>query len=232
VSDPYSGPAGPPPPRYEVPPEATSAAPQYVPGPPIFAPPPDGASTVTFPPGGYPVAPAAAGPRPGLVGGIVAIVAAVILVPVIALVTVWLVVAGSSPAGDDRAPIVPTAAPSWEADDPDGTDGPAVPAGEVEATLQRMIDDYKASLRDGSLWERIPETEFNQTAVTAFLYLLTDLRLAASFGGDTSGYLEEAEELERKLLAQEPLGSDIRIVLSDRTFTYDGETGEGGYTDN
>lgn len=100
----------------------------------------------------------------------------------------------------------------------------------VEEALQAKIDQYKAARENGALWKRIDDTPYNRTAVSAFLYLLTDMKLAASFGGDTTGYLDRADELEQKLLAEEPLGTDIEIILSDRVFTYDGDTGDGGYS--
>ena len=114
--------------------------------------------------------------------------------------------------------------------DPGDDQGPG-PAG-VESSLQAMIDQYTSDRDDGSLWSTIPDSDFNRTALTAFLYLLTDLRLAASFGADTSDYLSRADALEQKLLSQEPLGTDVTITLRDRTFTYDGDTGEGGFTAN
>lgn len=169
--------------------------------------------------------------------GIIALVA-LIVVPVLAIVTVLIVGAGSSEGGGP-GPVSPTAeaGDSHGSDDPDADepstgDPDAPPAGSVEGQLQAMIDDYRDSRADGSLWGRIPKTEFNETAVTAFLYLITDLKLAASFGADTSEYLDRAAELERKLLAEEPLGTDISITMTDRTFTYDGTTGEGGFTDS
>jgi hypothetical protein len=107
---------------------------------------------------------------------------------------------------------------------------PIEPADSVEETLQATIDRYSGARDNGALWKRIDDTPHNRTAVSAFLYLLTDMKLAASFGGDTTDYLDRADELEQKLLNEEPLGTDIEIILSDRVFTYDGETGEGGYT--
>jgi hypothetical protein len=130
------------------------------------------------------------------------------------------------------------AAPSSEVDDSGQSDpnlnqdDPGPSAGSVESSLQTMIDEYKLARDNGALWKEIPPSDFNHTALTAFLYLLLDLRLAASFGADTSDYLNQADELEQKLLNQEPLGSDVTITLRDRTFTYDGDTGEGGYTAN
>lgn len=105
--------------------------------------------------------------------------------------------------------------------------------GDIESRLEAKIEQYKTARDDGSLWEQIPATPKNDTAVTAFLFFLTDMKIAASFGVDAStasSYAEEARVLEEKLLAEEPLGSDIEIAFSeDRIFRYDGETGEGGY---
>lgn len=131
----------------------------------------------------------------------------------------------------DAAPSSETRDSGQSAPD-DGAGDPAPSSGSVESSLQATIDEYKLARDNGSLWTTIPDSDFNRTAVSAFLYLLTDLKLAASFGADTSDYLDRADELEQKLLNQEPLGSDISITLSDRTFTYDGDTGEGGYTNN
>ena len=165
---------------------------------------------------------------------IAAIIAAIVVV--LGLLFGLVVVGIGSVLSLAREPGV--AAPSSETDDSgqadpnQGTGDPAPDTGAVESSLQATIDKYKSARDNGSLWADIPDSEFNRTAVSAFLYLLTDLKIAASFGADTSDYLDRADELEQKLLNQEPLGSDISIKLSDRTFTYDGGTGEGGYTAN
>lgn len=162
-----------------------------------------------------------------IVAIIVPIVAVLALVVGLAVVGVGNLLELTDDAGE--------AAPSSGVDDssqndPGDDQGPG-PAG-VESSLQAMIDEYTSARDDGSLWGTIPDSDFNRTALTAFLYLLTDLRLAASFGADTSDYLPRANELEQKLLSQEPLGTDVTITLRDRTFTYDGDTGEGGFTAN
>jgi hypothetical protein len=58
---------------------------------------------------------------------------------------------------------------------------------------------------------------------------------ATAFGVDddeAAEFARDAAEYERLLLAGEPLGDDITISFSeDRVFTYDGDTGEGGYQD-
>ena len=163
-----------------------------------------------------------------------AIVAAIV---VLAVVVLGLVVVGLGNlvtlAGNpfEAAPSSETEDSGQSSPNQDPVD-PRPASGAVESSLQAKIDEYKSARDNGALWNRIPDSSFNRTAVSAFLYLLTDLKLAASFGADTSDYLEQADELEQKLLNQEPLGSDISIKLSDRTFTYDGDTGEGGYTAN
>lgn len=214
----------------------------YPPGSPTPSPLASGSS---YPPNGsgYPAYPSAPSPTPGpkrtgLVVGLIAL-GAVVVIGGIVTAAVLL----SNPGRPEAVPSpVPTRSettaptpPPTPSSAPSAAPSEAPPAtdpGSAEAVIQGKIDEYKAARQDGSLWERIPNTEFNQTAVSAFLYLLTDMKVATIWGGDASEYLGDVEELERKLLAGEPLGSDIRIVLEDRTFTYDGDTGEGGYTDN
>ena len=90
------------------------------------------------------------------------------------------------------------------------------------------------NLLDGSLWQQIPDNEFNRTAVQAFLYIITDMRAGTIFGVDektAKEYEANAKQAEERLLAQEPLGVDIRIDNGKRVFVYDGDTGEGGYVD-
>lgn len=156
-----------------------------------------------------------------------------------AIAAVLVVVLGLVVVGISIVPNLIGSPPETRSSDTDdagqsdpGLIGGGSSAEAVEASLQATLNEYKAARDSGALWNTIPDTEFNRTALSAFFYLLTDLKLAASFGADTSDYLEQADELEQKLLNQEPLGSDVTIKLSDRTFTYDGETGEGGYTAN
>jgi hypothetical protein len=164
---------------------------------------------------------------------------AAIVVPIVAVLAlvIGLVVVGISSLLDLTGEPG-EAAPSSESDGSGQSDpipdpvAPGLGSATVESMLQAKIDKYKSARDNGSLWTTIPDSDYNRTALSAFLYLLTDLRLAASFGADTSDYLERANELEQKLLNQEPLGSNVTITLKDRTFTYDGDTGEGGYTDN
>ena len=173
--------------------------------------------------------PATAPQRASRPWALAAIIAAIVAVFVLVLgIVVFGISSVLTLAGDPGE-----AAPSSETDDSgQGPMDSGSDSGAVETSLQAMIDEYKTARDNGSLWTSIPDTAYNRTAVSAFLYFLTDMKIAASFGGDTSDYQQRADELERKLLNEEPLGSDISIKLSDRTFTYDGDTGEGGYTNN
>jgi hypothetical protein len=144
-------------------------------------------------------------------------------------------------AADRDEPIV--AAPSEVPVDPsevavDPSAAPGNPSsatsGNIAGRLQAKIDEYRGLRDTGALWQTIPDNDYNRTAVAAFLYFLTDMRLAATFGVDdaqAAEYDDRMAELERLLLAQEPFGDNIRITFEDgRVFTYDGETGEGGYS--
>ena len=162
----------------------------------------------------------------------IAIVSAIVITIVVLCVAVGALLSGLG-QNDSAPPLAPVPVEPSEpsaSSEPDPND--TTVDGSVEMQLQGLLDRYKTARTDGSLWEQIPDTAFNQTAVSAFLYLITDMKIALSWGGDSEGYLEEAAELERRLLNEEPLGTDISIKLSDRTFTYDGTTGAGGYTDN
>ncbi|WP_353114254.1 hypothetical protein [Microbacterium sp.] len=187
-------------------------------------------------PGGYPVSAysTAAPPAPrssaNAVRGCAIIIAVFVVIVAIVIGIFALVIPRALSAADRPAPVTTSGpdAGTWP-----GTGGEASPA--FLDDIRAKIDEYKQGRRDGTLWERLPNTEFNQTAVTAFLYFLTDMKLAVSFGVDDAKieeYTSEMADLERKLLAQEPLSSDIDITFSDtRSFHYDGATGEGGYTD-
>ncbi|KQQ67380.1 hypothetical protein ASF63_09345 [Microbacterium sp. Leaf320] len=187
----------------------------------------------------YPAAPPS---RPSGSGRTVGIVIAAVAVFVL-LVVVGIGVAVSLLLGSSSEPVsapLPsaTAAPSAPSDDstdeePPSDDGGDAGASAIADVLQAKIDEYKRLRDSGALWQSIPDTEFNRTAVSAFLYFLTDMKVATIWGVDEAQaqeYEERMTMLEERLLAQEPLGDDIQITLEDEVFTYDGETGEGGYT--
>ena len=180
-------------------------------------------------------APPALPPQRGLrPWALAAIIGAIVTVLVLVVVLVVVGIGSLVTLTGDPGEAAPTSdSPDSGESDPDQDDvDSGSDAGAVESALQAMLDEYKTARDNGSLWSQIPDTDFNHTALSAFLYLLTDMKVAANWGADTSDYLERADELEQKLLNQEPLGSDVTIKLSDRTFTYDGDTGEGGYTNN
>ena len=169
----------------------------------------------------------------GIVGGMVVLV-------VVAVALVVGVILGANPSTPIAVPspsaVAPEPQPSAPSADPDdGTSDPADPeAGAAIADrLEQKIDEYKRLRDSGELWQSIPDTEFNRTAVSAFLYFLTDMKVATIWGVDDAQaqeYEERMTMLEERLLAEQPLGDDIQITLEDEVFTYDGETGEGGYT--
>ena len=134
----------------------------------------------------------------------------------------------AKPSPQPTASAQPTPKSTGTAGGEEGLPG----TGTTEAKLQALIDHYKAARDDGSLWKEIPDTEFNRTAVQAFLFIITDLKGGTVFGVDAKTakeYEAKAKQAEEHLLAQEPLGIDIRIDTGKREFVYDGETGEGGY---
>ena len=221
-----------------MPPERTPLAPPLYTAPPTAAPPyaqasPPGAAGIRAdaPYGGQPGAPVGPDAQPArraASGGrtmlIIAIVTAVVIIGAFDGFGVLASVIGSSSSVSTGQGVGGGEGPA-EPDDP--------PANDTEAMLEEKIAEYRAARDDGSLWEQIPDTQFNRTALTAFLFFLTDMKVAAMWGidGETAAeYETEVAELERRLLAQEPLGSDIEIAFSeDRIFRYDGQTGEGGY---
>jgi hypothetical protein len=198
-----------------------------------------------FDPAAYPISSVAPAPQRsssrsiglvlGVIGGVVAL--AVIGIAVV----VGLLIAPSSP--DPIAIPTPVAQPTAPpgADPSEGSDGDtgteseseSGDASDIAAALEAKIDEYKRLRDSGALWQSIPDTEFNRTAVSAFLYFLTDMKVATIWGVDASTaseYRERMAMLEEKLLAQQPLGDDIEITFEEgRVFRYDGETGEGGY---
>lgn len=218
-------------------PERTPLAPPlYTPAPTVSPPyaqapePNSGGIHTDAPYGGQPGAPAALGgqPAPGAASGgrttlIVAIVAAIVIIGGFLGFGVLASVMSSSPSISSGQGV--GSGEERQEDEP--------PANDTEAMLEEKLDEYRTARDDGSLWEQIPDTQFNRTAVVAFLFFLTDMKVAASWGIDrdtATEYEEEVAELERRLLAEEPLGSNIEIAFSeDRIFRYDGETGEGGY---
>lgn len=213
----YSAPPGPPPGHYSAPQPGQYPAQDYA---------------AVYPLGGTP-APARSGK--GLAIVLAAVGAFVVIVVVGVAVAVGLLL---NSAPDPISAPVPTVVPTPPGDtdgdsDEPPADDPSSDATGIEARLAAKIDEYKRLRDSGALWEQIPDTEYNHTAVAAFLYFLTDMKVATIWGVDaeqTREYEERMALLEERLLAQEPLGDDIEISFDDgRVFRYDGTTGEGGY---
>jgi hypothetical protein len=170
-----------------------------------------------------------------IVGGIVVGVAIIfVLIRMLLVGPAYLFDFSSGPAPASTSDSDTTATGSGE--DPATGEGSSTgSAATIGDELQAKIDEYRTARDDGSLWQKIPDNEFNRTAVTAFLYIVTDLKAATIWGvtdEQAREYTAKVAEVEAKLLAQQPLGEDIHIELETRTFDYDGSTGEGGYTDN
>ncbi|PCE15122.1 hypothetical protein AUC47_15190 [Microbacterium sp. SZ1] len=218
-----------PPPPYATPQQPPYATPQQ---------PPYGTAQ---PNGGYPISSVAPPVAPSsaranglvlsLVGGLLALIVVGVAVIIGALVN-GAQTPVAEPTGVSAPTPLPSAAPSDPSDEP-GTDPDAEAGAEIADLLQAKADEYKRLRDSGALWQTIPDTEFNRTAVTAFLYFLTDMKVATIWGVDAktaAEYEQRMTMLEEKLLAQQPLGDDIQITLEEgRVFRYDGETGEGGY---
>ncbi|MEV7611052.1 hypothetical protein AB0N61_16310 [Microbacterium sp. NPDC089320] len=244
---PWPGATPPPPPGYPQPGYNPTAYPQ--PGYTQPAYPSSGGQPPLYDQGAYPLSsvappPARSGSRSTAV--LLSVIGAVVALGIVAIAVFIGLLAGGSQASPS-----PVAPPSGIAEDPydqpseapsdppsedpsDGSGDPDAAAGaEIADALQAKIDEYKRLRDSGALWQSIPDTEFNRTAVSAFLYFLTDMKVATIWGVDEAQaqeYDERMAMLEERLLAQQPLGDDINITLEEKIFTYDGETGEGGYT--
>ncbi|GAA4488342.1 hypothetical protein [Microbacterium panaciterrae] len=194
--------------------------------------------------------PASAAPTPPAPGGrgrftiALALSGAVVLLLLIAVSVgaILLITRGSGTTAAPSSTTAPSAQPGTAPSTAPGTRPSAAPSigsgsspasAEVEAMLADMLARYKSSSQDGSLWQRIPDDEHNRVAVQAFLYLLTDMHSAFLWGVDDATaqkFKTDAETLEGKLLAQQPLGTSVKITGKNGTFTYDGDTGAGGWS--
>jgi len=163
-----------------------------------------------------------------LVGGLLALI-----IVGVAVVIGFLTNVRPGPVAEPTGVSAPSPLPSSDASENPGSTPDAEAGAEIADILQAKADEYKRLRDSGALWQTIPDTEFNRTAVSAFLYFLTDMKVATIWGVDAqtaAEYEERMTMLEEKLLAQQPLGDDIQITLEEgRVFRYDGETGEGGY---
>lgn len=228
-----------PPPPIQPTPSAPAAPPHLAPPvmPPVPVPPAPGYGGHAFPQDTpLPPPPPASTSSNGL-GIVLAIIGGLVVLAVVAIAVIVGVLTGIR--NDSASPIAPLPTAPADSSEDSPSDAPAdqAPAdtSDITAQLEAKIEEYKGLRDSGELWQTIPDTEFNRVAVVAFLYFLTDMRIATDFGVDADTAQEYAEEmamLEERLLAEEPLGSDIEIVFSeDRVFRYNGDTGEGGYSE-
>lgn len=135
-------------------------------------------------------------------------------------------------------PVDPVEEPVDENSDSDMNYGPDDPVIDGTGTLGDRLDAMRSSYltanSDGSLWEKLPDTAENRVAFAAFMYILSDLKVATIWGFDADTayqYERHAKHVELLFLDQKPLGTSVKITLEDKVFTYDGDTGEGGFTD-
>lgn len=199
-------------------------------------------------PGAYPLSSVAPPPTSSGSRNVALIVSLVAVGVVLTLAVLGIVLGFTIGSGSGAAPApapswsVPDATtapseeqPSDDAPDDEIDDGTATDPTGIADVLEAKIDEYKRLRESGELWQTIPDTEYNRTAVSAFLFFLTDMKVATIWGINeqtAAEYEERMAMLEERLLAQEPLGDDVKITFEDgRVFTYDGETGEGGYTE-
>ena len=94
-------------------------------------------------------------------------------------------------------------------------------AAELATRTGEMYDTYLAASKDGSISSFVPDGDaVDPKYFTDFLYLLTDLKGATAFltDDDTEAITdigEKVDELERRFLAGEDLGSSVKITRSD-----------------
>lgn len=103
----------------------------------------------------------------------------------------------------------------------------------LEAKIERNRDAVNSALHP--LWDSIEYNDHNRTALYALNYFLIDLKVATGMGVDRAEireYQELINEYEERFWAGQPLGRDVMIRYEDRTFSYDGSTGEGGWTED
>ncbi|KJQ55188.1 hypothetical protein [Microbacterium sp. SA39] len=231
LAPPLSAAAPPPSPAAPLPPYASA-----IPSGPY-----DGGYPASAAPAGYPAPAPATTPATtsNVLGIVLAVVGGIVVLAVVGVAMLIGLLASSpdeaipAPAPSPSAFVEEPDAPSEESPSDEEPSDDAAASGIAER-LEAKIDEYRRLRDSGALWQTIPDNEYNRTAVTAFLYLMTDMKVATIWGIDEQQareYDERMTMLEEKLLAQQPLGDDIKITLEDRVFTYDGETGEGGYTD-
>lgn len=85
-------------------------------------------------------------------------------------------------------------------------------------TATQMYDAYISMKRDGSIYRIIPDTDDGRRYFRAFMYAVTDVKIAESIaGGLSSDEKRDLAEREQLFLALEDLDIDIDITHTDGT---------------
>ncbi|QIM16376.1 hypothetical protein G7067_07990 [Leucobacter insecticola] len=114
---------------------------------------------------------------------------------------------------------------------PSAPSTPSTPSQESsERALEQLRDrlsvsreEYLEAIKDGTIYDRLPDGDkVDPNYIRDFMFLFTDLKSATVFmGGSDLASIEElsdeADELERRFLAGEDLGSSVRLVREDGT---------------
>jgi hypothetical protein len=92
-------------------------------------------------------------------------------------------------------------------------------------TAAAVYDKYIAMANDDSIFLIIPRTEEGWDYFRAFMYKITDYKVAESIGGPlTDRQFQEMQQLESRFLALDDLDLTVDITLSDGThFVHDGQ---------
>lgn len=121
----------------------------------------------------------------------------------------------SSSAGADEVPIyILGERPGWP---------------ELSDHVETMHQKYSDALADGSITKYVPDTDEGIAYAQAFVYILTDYKVALMWMGATAstepsdldnqiaGFRSEVDGYEARFLAGEDLGATVRIVHEDGT---------------
>lgn len=179
-------------------------------------------------------------PRRGLPGWAIALIAVIGggALTVLAFgfgVLIWIATVVPGPSHPTVSPVPPPSAPSEPRGEMDydeapemGRDGEATDgdradesASALATRTSALYDQYLAASRNGTISDLVPGGDaVDPNYFADFLYLLADLKGATAFmgSGDAAAIAEigaEVDELERRFLAGEDLGSSVKITSSD-----------------
>lgn len=170
---------------------------------------------------------------PGWAIGLIVTLAALLILMLAA--GIWGITAlgrAISEAGPAR-PLATPEAPLVPAPDHSGEDAElAAQAAEDSQYIIDTADRYRAARTDGTITALVPGGDtVDPDYITAFLYVLTDLRSAVRFtpatpdnAGQLREYAEEVAELEQRFLHGEDLDVEVTITREDGSvFESDGK---------